>query len=281
MQPIAPPHRQVNAATNDNPMWLSGIAMAHPARMQNFLLGGKDHFPADRAAVEEMSRQLPALREMAWANRVFVSDTVRHLVTGLGVRQFLDIGSGFPTTGGYIHGVAQGIDPCARVVYVDNDPIVAAHARALLMGEPAGRAAFVAGDARDPEALLADPAVFATLDRSEPIALMLAGVLAQLTDPHANALVTTLLNEMPAGSYLTISHPTADFDPAAVAGAALAAQHAELSYRPRTYTEVSAYFTGLDPVAPGVVPMLAWRPPPLAPPDLHSIHHWVGMGRKP
>ncbi|MFC4951066.1 SAM-dependent methyltransferase [Pseudonocardia sp. GCM10023141] len=254
------------------------IGRAHPARMQDFLLCGKNHYRADRAAAEAMTEQLPALRRMVRANRTFIGATVRHLVIGCGVRQFLDIGSGFPTAAGSVHDVAQGIDSRARVVYVDNDPIVAAHARALLIGEPAGKAVFVEGDARDPKVLLADPDVFGTLDRSEPIAVMLTSVLAHFTDEHAHELVRTVLDVLPAGSYLTISHPTADFDPTAVTGAAVAAEEAGLSYRPRSRVEVAEFFTGLDLVAPGVVPMLAWRPPPHAPADVRSVHYWVGMG---
>ncbi len=253
---------------------------AHPARVYDYWLGGKDNYAADRAAAEAMTAHEPAIPMMARANREFLAHAVAHLVSGLGVRQFLDIGSGIPTAGN-VHEVAQYADPTVRVVYVDNDPVVLAHSRALLSSTPQGRTAFVAGDVLDPEAILADPLVFGTLDRDEPVAVMLVSVLMYFTDDQVVRIVSALLDAVPPGSYLTVSHPTADFnrDPTTGRRALAAAAAAGLIYRPRTRAEVAALFDGLDLVAPGVVPMLAWRPPP-APVDERSVFYWVGMGRK-
>lgn len=251
---------------------------AHHARVYNYWLGSKDHFAADRAAGDAVIAALPTTPRMVRANREFLGRAVTHLVTGLGVRQFLDIGSGLPTAAN-VHQVAQAADPTARVVYVDHDPIVAAHSRALMPSAPQGRTAFVAADARDPAAILDDPTVIATLDRHEPIALMLISMLLYFTDDQAHHIITTLMQALPSGSYLTISHPTADFAPDAAAQAVAAARNAGLIYHLRTRDQVIALFAGLDLVEPGVVPMLTWRPPPVAI-DPDSVFYHVGMARK-
>ena len=253
-------------------------AVAHPARVYDYLLGGKDNYAPDRALAEAMTAQLPDLPTMLLANRDFLGRAVAHLVADRGVTQFLDIGSGIPTPVN-VHQVAQEIEPSARVVYVDDDPMVLAHARALMVGTPQGRTAFVAGDACDPAAILADPAVFGTLDRERPVALMLVSVLMYFPDDVAYGIVRALLDALPSGSHLTISHPTVDFDPAGAAAAAVGSAGG-IDYHNRTRAEVERFFDGLEMVEPGVVPMLEWRLG-IRHPRPRSVYYWVGMGRKP
>jgi SAM-dependent methyltransferase len=252
----------------------------HPARVHDYLLGGKDNFRADRRAADAMIAQLPGLPAMTRANRDFLHRAVDHLVHGAGVRQFLDIGSGIPTARN-VHEIALTADPTARVVYVDNDPVVAAHSRALLTGAAPGSTAFVEADATDPAALLADPALTDTLDLSEPVALMLVSVLVHFPDRTAHDVVASLLAALPPGSHLVISHPTTDFAPEAAAQAVAAARRNGLTYVPRSRDEVAALFAGTTPVEPGIVPLLAWRPAPaLAAPDPRSAYYWAGVARR-
>jgi O-methyltransferase involved in polyketide biosynthesis len=252
----------------------------HPARVYDYLLGGKDNFAVDRDAADAMIARLPGLPAMTRANRRFLSRAVRHLVLAHGVRQFLDIGSGIPTARN-VHEVAHGADERTRVVYVDNDPVVAAHSRALLAGDAADRAAFVQADATDPAAVLAAPAVAEMLDRSEPVGLMIVSLLMYFPDDIAHHLVDTLLSALPPGSFLTLSHPTADFDPVVVEQAVAAARHSGLTYVPRTRAGVEAFFAGTEPVDPGVVPLLSWRPDGGdARTDPHSVYYWAGMARR-
>ena len=258
----------------------SGIddTVAHPARVYDYMLGGKDNYAPDRALAEAMTARLPSLPEMLRANRDFLGRAVRHLVAERGIRQFLDIGSGLPAASN-MHQVAQAIDPAARVVYVDNDPMVLAHARALMTSTPEGCTEFVSADARDPRSILADPAVVGTLDRDRPVALMIVSMLMLVDDEEATGLVRTLLDALPAGSHLTISHPTVDFDPTGGAEAARAGSSGGIAYRNRTLAEVERFFDGLDPVEPGIVPMLEWRPG-IRHPRPRSVYYWVGMAVK-
>jgi SAM-dependent methyltransferase len=254
----------------------------HPARVYDYLLGGKDNFAADRELAEAMMAALPKMPAMARANRQFLQRALRHLVTDLGIGQFLDVGSGIPTARN-THEVVQELDPTARVVYVDNDPVVAAHSRALLTGHPQGATAFLPGDARDPEAILADPALTATLDLDRPVGLMLVSVLMYFDDDAAHRIVRTLLDALPPGSHLTISHPTADFDPEAGARAVAVARRGGLTYITRSRDEVAAFFTGLRVVEPGVVPIAGWRPElgPGPHGDERRAYFWGGMAGKP
>jgi len=254
------------------------ITRAHPSRVYDYLLGGKDNFAADRRAADAMTLQLPSLPTMARANRQFLHRAVRHLAGHLGVRQFLDIGSGIPTACN-VHQIAQDTAPGTRVVYVDNDPVVATHSRALLSGACPGSTAFVLADATDPARLLADPALTATLDLTGPVALLLVSVLMYFDDRIAGAIVETLLDALPPGSCLVVSHPTADFDPEAADRAVEAARCGGLTYRPRSGSAVRGFFAGLELVEPGIVPMLAWRPEaPYA--DERGVYYWAGVGRK-
>ncbi len=254
---------------------------AHSARVYDYWLGGKDNYAADRAVGEAIAEQVPTIRTMVRAQRAFLGRAVRYLVREAGIRQFLDIGTGIPTAGN-VHEVAQEIAPDARVLYVDNDPMVLAHARALMTSHPQGQTAFIAADLREPESILADPTLAATLDLTQPVALILVGIVHHLRDaddPHG--IVTTLLDALPSGSYLTINHPTADFNARAMAGNAAAIERGGIPFVPRSRAEVEALLSGLDLVEPGLVPMLAWRPDAKSPADPRSVYVWAAVGRKP
>src|ERR1700691_4628350 len=192
-------------------------SVAHQARMYDYVLGGKDNYAADRAAVEAGLKVWPDMAFAMRANRAFLGRAVRYLVAEAGIRQFLDIGTGIPTAGN-THEVAQAAAPQARIVYVDNDPIVMAHARALMTSHPAGATAFLQADLREPGRILANPELRATLDLGKPVALMLVAVLHFLTETdHPRDIVGELVGALPSGSYLTISNITADFDPESAA----------------------------------------------------------------
>ncbi len=267
-----------------DPGWLPAqinTGVAHPARVYDYWLGGKDNFAADRALGDAIMAAVPTIQVMARANRAFLGRAVRYLAGEAGVRQFLDIGTGIPTVGN-THEVAQEVAPDARVVYVDNDPLVLVHARALMASHDAGKTAFIEADLREPQQILADPALAATLDLAKPAALMLVAVLMYFRDEEdPRGMVSTLVDALPPGSYLAITHPTADFNADAMAGAVAAAEHGGITLVPRSRAETEAFFTGLDLVEPGVVPVLAWRPDNGPPADPHSAYYYAGVARKP
>jgi hypothetical protein len=255
-------------------------SVPHSARVYNYWLGGKDNYAADRALAEMIAERVPTIRTIVRANRAFLGRAVRHLVGEAGIRQFLDIGTGIPAVGN-VHEVAQDIAPETRVLYADNDPIVLAHARALMTSKPEGRTAFIHADLRRPREVLDDAALTATLDLGRPVALMLVGILMHLRDSDdPYGIVTQLLDVLPSGSYLTISHPTADFDAEAMGGIAGANEQSGIPFRPRSRSEVEAFFTGLEVVEPGIVPVLEWRPD-TPPDDPRSALLYAGMARKP
>jgi S-adenosyl methyltransferase len=256
--------------------------VAHPARVYDYWLGGKDNFPADRALAEHIMEAIPTMRTMAAANRAFLSRAVRYLADEAGIRQFLDIGTGIPTSPN-VHEVAQAVTPDSRVVYVDNDPIVLAHARALLTSEEAGETSFIGADLRQPKSILDHPTLTSTLDLSQPVAVMLVAVLMYFRDtdnPNPFEMVATLLEAMPPGSYLAITHPTADFNAEAMGGAVAAAERSGVTLVPRNQAETEEFFAGLDVVDPGVTPVLSWRPDK-PPDDPRSAYYWAGIARKP
>jgi hypothetical protein len=257
--------------------------VAHSARVYDYWLGGKDNYPADRELAEAILQVIPTMRTMARANRAFQTRATGYLAREAGIRQFLDIGTGIPTSPN-VHEVAQAIVPAARVVYVDNDPIVLAHARALLTSAPGGATTYIDADLHEPDKILGNPDLRGTLDLSQPVGLMLVAILMFLRDVEdPQGIVARLLAALPSGSYLALTHPTADFNPEAMQGAVAAAAQSGITLVPRSRAEVEAFFTGLDLVEPGVVPVLAWRPDPEeAPPaDPHSAYYWAGIGRKP
>jgi hypothetical protein len=256
--------------------------VAHPARVYDYWLGGKDNFPADRALAEHIMEAIPTMRTMAAANRAFLSRAVRYLAEEAGIRQFLDIGTGIPTSPN-VHEVAQAVAPDSRVVYVDNDPIVLAHARALLTSQEAGETSFIGADLQQPKSILDHPTLTSTLDLSQPVAVMLVAVLMYFRDtdnPNPFEMVATLLEAMPPGSYLAITHPTADFNAEAMGGAVAAAERSGVTLVPRNHAETEKFFAGLDVVDPGVTPVLSWRPDK-PPDDPRSAYYWAGIARKP
>ena len=255
--------------------------VAHPARVYNYWLGGKVNYAPDRELGDAIIAVLPSTRAAVRANRAFLGRAVRYLAREAGVRQFLDIGTGIPTAGN-THEVAQSVAPESRVLYVDNDPIVLAHARALMTGHPAGATAFIQADLREPRRILADPELRATLDLGRPVALMLIAVLHFLTDQEAPlGIVAELIDALPSGSYLTISHLTADVDPEEAAAGQAAGQRSGVTYVPRSRAEVAEFFTGLDLVDPGVLPLPAWRPDGNPPENPADARIYAAMGRKP
>ena len=252
---------------------------AHPARVYDCWLGGKDNFPADRHAAEQAIQALPQIAAYARANRAFLARVVRYLAAEAGVRQFLDLGTGIPTSPN-VHQVAQAVDPAARIVYVDNDPVVLVHARALLASHPKGATAYLDCDLRDPDTILKTAA--GTLDFTRPVAVLLLATLQLIPDaddPHR--IVARLLDGMPSGSYLAVSHPAKDIQPEATAAAAkrLTQLHVDVTLRARG--EVAQFLDGLDLVEPGLVQVHRWRPDPgqASPAGEVTIH--AGVGRKP
>ncbi|MFC9897120.1 SAM-dependent methyltransferase [Nocardia sp. NPDC127579] len=261
-------------------------SVAHEARVYDYWLGGKDNYPADRALGDAIAGHIPAIRTMAQANRAFLGRSVRYLAREAGITQFLDIGTGIPTAGN-THEVAQRAEPSARVVYVDNDPIVLAHARALMSSSPQGRTTFIHADLHDPRSILDDPSIAATLDLERPVAIMLVAVLMYFddeNDPHG--IVRTLLDAAPSGSYLVITHPTADFDERAMARVTHSAEAAGITFHPRSRAGTESLFAGTELIDPGVVPVVTWRPdlaehPSAEAVDPESAWYWAGVGRKP
>jgi hypothetical protein len=236
--------------------------------MYNYYLGGKDHFAADRAAAEQAIKAFPAIRIAARENRAFIRRAIAYLASEAGVGQFLDIGSGLPTAGA-VHEVAQGINPAARVVYVDNDPLVLAHARALLTSTPEGRCAYIHADLREPRTILDDPATRATLDFSRPIALVLAAVLHFIPDEgEPERIVATLLDALPSGSYLVASHGTPEYLPEETEQALTRAYTTGgMNVTVRDSGQFGRLaFPGLELVPPGLLVISEWRPAPDAGP---------------
>lgn len=260
----------------------SGVdtSVPHSARIYDWWLGGKDNFAVDRATAAAMLEAIPTLRMMAAENRRFVHRAARYLVEEAGIRQFLDIGTGIPTRPN-LHEIAQQIAPETRVVYVDNDPIVLAHARALMISGPAGRSEYIHADLRQPERILAEVAKRGTLDLEQPVALTLIAILMLIGDADDPAgLVRVLADALPSGSHLAITHPTPDFNPAAVAAAVQAATGNGMTLVARPRAEVERFFDGWELVEPGLVPVPAWRPDGDPPADPEAVYYWCGVARK-
>jgi hypothetical protein len=251
-------------------------SVAHQARIADYLLGGRDNYAADRKAAEAMIEAYPTMVELMRANRAFLRRAVRFLAGEAGIRQYLDIGTGIPTAGN-THEVAQAIAPDSRVVYVDYDPVVLAHARALLTSTPEGVTDYVDSDLRDVTRVLTCAAE--TLDFSKPVAVtvhMTLHAIADADDPHA--IVAQFMNAMPAGSYLSISHPASDIEPEKAAD--IVDRLKPLSYQQytaRTRAQVLRFFDGLELVEPGLVQVQHWRPAMEA---SETFSVWAGVARK-
>ncbi|MFC0862572.1 SAM-dependent methyltransferase [Sphaerimonospora cavernae] len=260
-------------------------SVPHPARMYDYYLGGKDNFAADREAAEKVVAAagggIEAARLIVGENRKFLTRAVRMLVES-GIEQFLDLGTGIPTSPN-VHETAQQVNPKVRVVYVDNDPIVLVHARALMASGDAGKTTIAQADVREPEKILGHPEVLGTLDLDRPMAIMLVAVLHFLRDSDdPYGVVARLLAAAPAGSYLVISHVTQDFDPEAASRGAQVYDKATAPMVARTRDEVVRFFDGLELLDPGVVQVSHWRPDgpvPYFPNNAPWV--WGGVARKP
>ena len=256
------------------------INVPHSARIYDYWLGGKDNFAIDRAVGEAMMKAIPDMRYMAGENRKFVHRAARDLVAKEGIRQFLDIGTGIPTRPN-LHEIAQGIAPETRVVYVDNDPIVLVHARALMVSTDAGRSEYISADVRDPQSILTEPVLTSTLDLTQPVGLTMIAVLMLLADDDDPwDKVAQIRDAMPSGSCLAITHPTADFNPAEVSDAVAAAIGAGMTLVARTKQDVERFFGDWEMLEPGLVPVSGWRPDePVDNPQ--AAYYWSGVARKP
>jgi trans-aconitate methyltransferase len=255
------------------------ISVAHQARIYDYWLGGKDNFAADRKAAEAAAAAYPGVVSGSRANRQFLARTVTALAREHGIRQFLDIGTGIPSANN-THQVAQQVAPDARIVYVDNDPIVLSHAQALLTSGPRGATQYVHGDARQPGPII--EAAAGTLDFGRPIALILIGVLHLIQDGEDPwGLVASLVSRLPAGSYLAISHPAIDIAPGQAEAQRRYNERVSTPQTLRDRAQVARFFEGLELVEPGLVHVHAWRPGELddAPPDATSA--WGAVARKP
>ncbi|MET7775841.1 MULTISPECIES: SAM-dependent methyltransferase [Streptomyces] len=252
----------------------------HTARIWNYWLGGGDYYEVDRAAGERIRQLHPGIGDYARADRLFLGRAVRHLVTACGIRQFLDIGTGLPTADN-THEVAQRLAPDARIVYVDNDPLVLAHARALLTSTPEGRTDHLDEDLRNVDAILERAA--RTLDLSEPVGLMLLGVVIFIgDDAEAYDIVRRLLEELPSGSHLVLSHTiTSPAMPDVDAAVSYWNQHGTPCITQRTPEAVARFFDGLDLLEPGVVSCSRWRPQPTDGDESAEVAMFGGVGRKP
>jgi hypothetical protein len=252
---------------------------AHAARAYDYYLGGKDNFPADREAAERSIAVFPSLPTVARQNRAFMTRATRYLAGEVGIRQFLDIGTGIPTSPN-LHEVAQGIAPAARVVYADNDPIVLAHARALLTSTPEGRTAYLDVDLRDPANILDASGLRDTLDFTQPVALSLIAVLHFVEGDAPFGIVRRLVDELAPGSYLTLTHITADLDPNFER--VVETYHERgIPLECRSRADVELMFDGLELIDPGVQIVHRWRPDDTEglPTDA-EVSVWGGVARK-
>jgi len=261
----------------------SGIdsSVPHSARIWNYWLGGKDNYAVDRAAGDAWLALQPEVVDIARETRAFLGRTVRHLAGEVGIRQFLDIGTGLPTADN-THEVAQRVAPDARIVYVDNDPLVLAHARALLTSTPEGQTRYLHADMHDHEALIEGATEI--LDLDEPVAVYFIGVLGHVTDlDDARGLVRNLMDRMPSGSYLTLCDSVHDSDDGARAQQAEEdyADTGAVPYRMRTREEIASFFDGLEWVEPGFGSVSLWRPDASDIGRPRPVDTFGGVARKP
>ncbi len=259
------------------------VSRAHSARMYDYYLGGKDHFAADRETAEKAMKSWLSVRTAVRENRSFLGRAVRYLSKEAGIRQFLDIGTGLPSANN-VHDVAQSVAPESRVVYADNDPIVLAHAKALLTSTPEGRTAYIEADLREPEKILAHPTTHDVLDFGKPIALMLVAILHFLPDDeNPAAIVRTLVDALPSGSYLVASHVTPEHDPVGVHGLESSYRAGGVPAQVRPVDDfVQMTFEGLELVEPGVELVSEWHPEGSRPrPSAAEVSWYGGVARKP
>lgn len=272
-------------SSREEPSFDVDTSVANVARVYDYLLGGVDNFAVDREAAERATAAAGGIersRRSVRANRGFLGRAVRHLAREAGIRQFLDLGTGVPNADN-VHGVAHVEAPDARVVYVDNDPVVTAHARVLLRNVPAGAATYIHGDLRDPEGILSSAA--ATLDLGQPVAVMIVSMLHLFPDDEDPwSLVAPYVDAMASGSYLVISHLASESEEATELSRAHASNPtANYVLIPRSRAEVTRFFGGLELIEPGLVFVDQWRPDPASPADddARSTRIIGAVGRKP
>jgi hypothetical protein len=253
-------------------------SVPHSARLWNYWLGGKDNYKSDRAAGDEIARRFPSIIDLAKADRAFLQRVVRYLVAEQGIRQILDIGTGLPTADN-THQVAQSIAPESRIVYVDNDPLVLVHARALLTSDPAGATDYIEADLHHPDQILRQAR--RTLDFDQPIAITLLGIVHFILDDNqARDIVAQLIDAVPSGSYLTIAHGCHDINRAEADDiVAFWNERGTPKIRHRSSAQIAQFFHGLELLEPGVVPCSRWRPDP-DDPNI-DVNQYCGVARKP
>jgi hypothetical protein len=256
---------------------------AHGARIYDYILGGKDNFAVDREAGENSLKIWPSLKVHMQANRFFMHRVTRYLAAECGITQFLDIGTGLPTPPN-LHQIAQSVDPTARVVYTDNDPLVLAHARALMLGTEQGGTAYISADMRDPQSIISAPEFQRTLDLNKPVALLLIAIVHFIEDDaEALRVVRQVLDVLPSGSYLAMSIATDEFDPAPLAQVAREYNRLGETLIFRDRPVALSFFDGLEMVEPGLVQVHKWRPDGTEAPDLQDrdIAMYGAVARKP
>jgi hypothetical protein len=266
---------------DDSPEFPLGfdISVAHPARVYDYWLGGKDHFEPDRIAAQEVIAVRPTIIRDIRANREFLGRVVRFLAGEAGIRQFLDIGTGIPSANN-THEVAQSVAPDCRIVYVDNDPIVLAHARALLTSTPEGACAYLDADLKDTGKILREAA--RTLDFSRPVAVLFIGVLHLVSDADEPLrIMGEMLDGTVAGSYLALTQPAKDVNADQVAeGARRYNEHVKTPQTRRTYAETLRFFDRMEVVPPGLVQCHRWRPATGAVGLEENVSAYGGVARK-
>ena len=251
-------------------------SVPHSARVWNYWLGGKDNFAADRELGDQIMQVFPDIVDIAQQSRRFLTRAVRYLAGEVGIEQFLDIGTGLPSADN-THEVAQRINPSARIVYVDNDPLVLVHARALLTSSPQGVTDYLDADVHDPDTTLRGATKI--LDFTKPIALMMLGILGNVEDyDQARTIVDRLVAALPSGSYLVVNDGTNVINPEARDQATRISIKAGTPYIARHPDQIAGFFHGLDLVEPGVVSSSQWRPDAPAPAE---VDVFCGMARKP
>jgi S-adenosyl methyltransferase len=272
---------QSNAPGEEQELPRLDVTVAHIARVYDYWLGGKDHFAVDREAGDKTLQGYPDMLSSVRANRAFLRRTVRYLTAEAGIRQFLDIGTGLPSADN-THEVAQAIAPQSRVVYVDNDPVVLSHARALLTSGHDGATGYLDADARDIGKILAESRQL--LDFSQPVGVMLVAILQFVEDKDdPYRLVAQLIDAVPPGSFVVISHPPSDMQRLAPGLAEALAKLSQVMVQrvtPRSREQVTRFFDGLDLIEPGVVPIQQWRPDSDAEAAARA-GMWGGVGKKP
>jgi hypothetical protein len=234
----------------------------HPARVYDYMLGGKDNFEADRSAAELALKANPTGRAGPLENRAFMVRAVRYLAAEAGIRQFLDIGTGIPTSPN-VHEIAQSIAPASRIAYADNDPIVLAHARALMTSSPEGQTVYIDGDLREPDGILDNPGLRKVVDLSQPVGLLLVAVMHLIEDAEdAYGYCRRYVAAIPEGSYLVLTHLTDELAPERMRGVSETMRQRGMTLIPRGKAEIERFFDGLDLVEPGIEIANRWRPDP-------------------